>query len=60
MKDLTRHIELLISRYPVLEESKQDIEKAIESGSVPCKPISSHRAKDDEARIAKDRHDQCV
>lgn len=28
MKDLTRHIELLISRYPVLEESKQDIEKA--------------------------------
>ena len=28
MKDLTRHIELLISRYPVLEESRQDIEKA--------------------------------
>lgn len=28
MKDLTRHIELLISRYPVLEESKKDIEKA--------------------------------
>ena len=28
MKDLTRHIELLISRYPVLEESKQDIMKA--------------------------------
>ena len=27
MKDLTRHIELLISRYPVLEKSKQDIEK---------------------------------
>ena len=28
MKDLTRQIDLLISRYPVLEESKQDIEKA--------------------------------
>lgn len=28
MKDLTRHIELLISRYPILVESKQDIEKA--------------------------------
>lgn len=28
MKDLTRQIDLLISRYPVLEESKQDINNA--------------------------------
>ena len=28
MKDLMKHLDILISRYPVLEESRQDIEKA--------------------------------
>ena len=28
MKDLMKRLDILISRYPVLEESRQDIEKA--------------------------------
>ena len=28
MKDLMKYLDILISRYPVLEESRQDIEKA--------------------------------
>ena len=28
MKDLMKHLDILISRYPVLEKSRQDIEKA--------------------------------